>query len=111
MSVHTPVSTPDAAVDHLHIQSLEILKYPRTPHIEGSRLQAGDEGQDHVLLATLANQYAVVEEKLDGANAAISFTAKRTTIFLHSLNNIGFTNFCTHDRYAKPFCNIINKHR
>lgn len=75
MSVHTPVSTPATAVDHLHIQSLEILKYPRTPHIEGSRLQLGDEGQGHVLLATLAGQYAVVEEKLDGANAAISFTA------------------------------------
>lgn len=70
MSVHIP-STP--AVD-LPIHSLEILKYPRTPHIEGSRLQAGDEGQDHVLLATLAHQHAVVEEKLDGANAAISFT-------------------------------------
>lgn len=71
MSVHI-LSTP--AVD-LSIHSLDILKYPRTPHIEGSRLQAGDEGHDHVLLATLAGQHAVVEEKLDGANAAISFTA------------------------------------
>ncbi len=57
------------------IHSLQILKYPRTAHIEGSRLQAGDEGQDHVLLSTLAGQHAVFEEKLDGANAAISFTA------------------------------------
>ncbi|MES2947960.1 MAG: RNA ligase family protein [Pseudomonadota bacterium] len=71
MHAHIP-STP--AVD-LNIHSLEILKYPRTPHIEGSRLQAGDEDQSHVLLATLAHQHAVIEEKLDGANAAISFTA------------------------------------
>jgi hypothetical protein len=70
MSVHS-ASTP--AVD-LPIQSLEILKYPRTPHLEGSRLQAGDEGQGHVLLAALTGRHAVIEEKLDGANAAISFT-------------------------------------
>lgn len=62
------------AVD-FHLQSLEILKYPRTPHIEGSRLQSGDEDQSHVSLATLAGQHAIFEEKLDGANAAISFTA------------------------------------
>ncbi len=72
MSVQFP-STAFAA-DTPNIHSLEILKYPRTPHIEGSRLQAGDEGQSHVLLATLADQHAVIEEKLDGANAAISFT-------------------------------------
>lgn len=70
MSVHTPSTH---AVDH-SIHSLEILKYPRTPHIEGSRLQSGDEGHDQVALATLAGQHAVIEEKLDGANAAISFT-------------------------------------
>ncbi|MEO3711735.1 RNA ligase family protein [Roseateles flavus] len=57
------------------IQSLEILKYPRTPHIEGSRLQPGDEGYEHVRLATLAGRHAVVEEKLDGANVGISFTS------------------------------------
>lgn len=57
------------------IQSLEILKYPRTPHIEGSRLQPGDEGHEHVRLATLAGCHAVFEEKLDGANVGISFTS------------------------------------
>ena len=57
------------------ISSLEILKYPRTPHLEGSRLQAGDEGQDHVPLATLHDAHAVVEEKLDGANVGLSFTS------------------------------------
>ena len=55
-------------------QSLAILKYPRTPHLEGSRLQPGDEGHEHVRLATQRDRHAVVEEKLDGANVGISFT-------------------------------------
>jgi RNA ligase len=48
-------------------------KYPRTPHIEGSRYQPGDEDLDSVPFSTIANEYVVVEEKVDGANAAISF--------------------------------------
>ncbi len=71
MSAHIG-STP--SVDS-QIQSLEILKYPRTPHLEGSRLQPGDEGHEHVRLATLAGRDAVFEEKLDGANVGISFTS------------------------------------
>lgn len=51
-----------------------ILKYPRTQHIEGSRLQLGDEDLDSVPLAELAGLHLVIEEKLDGANAGISFT-------------------------------------
>lgn len=70
MSAHTG-STP--FVDP-QIQSREILKYPRTAHLEGSRLQPGDEGQDHVPLSTLKGRHAVVEEKLDGANVGVSFT-------------------------------------
>lgn len=57
-----------------HIHSLTLLKYPRTPHLEDSRLQPGDEQQDHVRLAMLNGAHVVIEEKLDGANAAISFT-------------------------------------
>ena len=52
----------------------EIHKYPRTPHIEGSGLQPGDE-LDAVPFAALAGRRLVVEEKMDGANSAISFTA------------------------------------
>jgi len=72
MSAHIG-STP--AVDPETIPSREILKYPRTPHLEGSRLQPGDEDHGHVRLATLAGLHAVIEEKLDGANAGISFTS------------------------------------
>lgn len=55
--------------------SNQILKYPRTPHIEGSRLQPGDEDLAQVNLAELPGQYLVIEEKFDGANAGISFTS------------------------------------
>ncbi|ATU67114.1 RNA ligase family protein [Piscinibacter gummiphilus] len=71
MSAHIGSAT---SVDP-HIPSLEILKYPRTPHLEGSRLQPGDEGHEHVRIASLAGRHAVIEEKLDGANAGISFTS------------------------------------
>ena len=51
-----------------------MYKYPRTPHIEGSRLQPGDEDLDSVPFSVIASQYVIVEEKVDGANAAISFS-------------------------------------
>ena len=53
----------------------EIRKYPRTPHVEGSRLQPGDEDLSQVALASLTDCHLVIEEKLDGANTAISFDA------------------------------------
>jgi hypothetical protein len=68
-----PARTESAIDADFNIQSFEILKYPRTPHLEGSRLQAGDEGQDHVPLASVRGCHAVIEEKLDGANTAVSF--------------------------------------
>lgn len=57
-----------------HLFNLEILKYPRTPHLRGSRMQSGDH-DDAVPYAALAGRHIVVEEKLDGANAALSFGA------------------------------------
>ena len=48
-------------------------KYPRTRHIRGSRLQAGDHDLSAVPFGELAGRHLVVEEKLDGANAGISF--------------------------------------
>ena len=50
-----------------------ILKYPRTPHLLGSRQQRGDEDLAIVSPAELNECFLVVEEKLDGANSAISF--------------------------------------
>jgi RNA ligase len=53
-----------------------LRKYPRTPHLRGSRLQPGDEDLAQVPFADVAGRYLVVEEKLDGANSAISFDAE-----------------------------------
>ncbi|GAB4510170.1 MAG: RNA ligase family protein [Haliangiales bacterium] len=51
-----------------------IRKYPRTQHIEGSRLQPGDEDLRSVQLAEIAGEHLVIEEKLDGANAGLCFS-------------------------------------
>src|SRR5438874_4779289 len=50
-------------------------KYPRTHHLEGSRLQPGDEDMGSVPFVVIAGRHLVVEEKLDGANTGISFDA------------------------------------
>lgn len=54
--------------------TLDLLKYPRTPHLQGSRLQDGDTDVGQVRYSAVAGAWLVVEEKLDGANAGISFT-------------------------------------
>ena len=51
-----------------------IQKYPRTPHLEGSRLQPGDEDLSQVPFSHIQGRHIVVEEKIDGANTAISFS-------------------------------------
>jgi len=50
-----------------------IIKYPRTPHVEGSRLQPGDEDLNQIPFENLAGRHLVIEEKIDGANSALSF--------------------------------------
>lgn len=50
-----------------------IIKYPRTPHIEGSRLQPGDEDMSQRAFSEIAGRHIVIEEKIDGANTAVSF--------------------------------------
>ena len=50
-----------------------IRKYPRTRHLETSRLQPGDEDLSAAPFGVLLGEHVVVEEKIDGANAAISF--------------------------------------
>ena len=50
-----------------------IKKYPRTPHLTGSRLQPGDEDLSQVHFSHLAGRHLVIEEKIDGANSAVSF--------------------------------------
>lgn len=48
-------------------------KYPRTRHIRGSRFQHGDHDLEAVPWEELQGKHLVIEEKMDGANAGISF--------------------------------------
>src|SRR5436189_285029 len=57
-----------------------IFKYPRTPHITGSRIQPGDEDLKAVGREVLAGRALVIEEKLDGSNSGVSFDADGTLI-------------------------------
>ena len=54
----------------------KILKYPRTQHLQGSRLQAGDEDLSQVPFSEIRGRKIVVEEKIDGANTGISFSSE-----------------------------------
>jgi hypothetical protein len=65
-----------------------MVKYPRTPHLEGSRLQAGDEDLDQVPFAALRDVFVVVEEKVDGANAAVSFDPDDGALVLQSRGHV-----------------------
>ena len=56
------------------MEELDLKKYPRTPHLEGSRLQPGDEDLSQIPFSAIRDRYLVVEEKIDGANTAVSFT-------------------------------------
>lgn len=57
----------------MDLVSHPILKYPRTPHLEGSRLQVGDEDSSQIPYECLVGRTIVVEEKLDGANTGIRY--------------------------------------
>lgn len=50
-----------------------IIKYPRTKHLEGSRLQPGDEDLSQIPFTAILGKHIVIEEKIDGANTAVSF--------------------------------------
>ena len=51
----------------------QIYKYPRTRHIEGSKIQIGDEDLKNVRFDEIKGKFVVLEEKVDGANTGISF--------------------------------------
>jgi hypothetical protein len=52
----------------------ELIKYPRTTHVEGSSLQRGD-GKNTIPFSELMGKNLVVEAKIDGANTGISFNS------------------------------------
>lgn len=48
-------------------------KFPRTPHVKGSRFQTGDHDLEAIQWKELSSKYLIVEEKLDGSQVGISF--------------------------------------
>ena len=59
---------------------IPIVKYPRTPHISGSRLQPGDDDVKVIARQSMEGSSFVIEEKLDGSNCGISFAANGSLI-------------------------------
>lgn len=57
-----------------------MFKYPRTRHIEGSRLQSGDEDLKSVKFDYIKDKFIVIEEKVDGANCGISFNEENNLL-------------------------------
>jgi hypothetical protein len=60
---------------------IPIVKYPRTPHISGSRIQPGDEELQVIAPENLDSFSLIIEEKLDGSNSGISFGPDGSLIF------------------------------
>lgn len=52
----------------------QIYKYPKTYHLEGSGLSSQSKIKDRTSFKKIALRHVVVEEKMDGANVAISFS-------------------------------------
>ena len=74
MDTGDPSGAMPCPAEHPAADSTDRLrKYPRTHHLEGSRRQPGDEDLDSVPFRRLAGRHLVVEEKVDGANAGLSF--------------------------------------
>jgi RNA ligase-like protein len=65
-----------------------MIKLPRTLHIEGSRLKAGQVDPEAVEFAKLAGQFLVVEEKLDGTGVSLFFEGNELQIY-HRGTKIG----------------------
>lgn len=83
-----------------------IVKYPRTPHLQGSRLQEGDEDLSQIPFSQIFGKHIVVEEKIDGANSAISFDGEGNLLLQsrgHYLNG-GFRE--RHYNLLKQWANV-----
>lgn len=84
----------------------KIIKYPRTPHLEGSRLQSGDD-IPCVKLKDLVGHYIVQEIKVDGGQAGISFN-ENANLLLQSRGH--FLNGGPRERHFNLFKTWCNRH-
>lgn len=85
---------------------MNIVKYPRTQHIYGSRIQKGDEDLKAVRLEDIQDNYFVIEEKMDGANSAISFNQGK--LYLQSRGH--FLTGGPRERHFSPLKRWANQH-
>jgi hypothetical protein len=58
----------------------QLFKFPRTPHLCGSRLGVGDEDLSQIPFSDILGRHVVIEEKIDGANCGISFDSDGTLL-------------------------------
>lgn len=89
-------------------KEFSIKKYPRTPHLEGSRLQPGDEDLSQIPFSDIAGRHIVVEEKIDGANSAVSFD-RNGTLLLQSRGH--YLTGGWRERHYNLFKQWANVHR
>lgn len=86
---------------------MNIIKYPRTQHIYGSRIQKGDEDLQAIRLEEIQDNYFVIEEKMDGANSAISFD-EQGKLCLQSRGH--FLTGGPRERHFSPLKGWANQH-
>ena len=55
-------------------RGMRLHQYPRSHHIEASRFQPGDDELENLRFSCIKGRTLVIEEKMDGANAALSFS-------------------------------------
>ncbi len=92
----------------MNVTDFSIVKYPRTQHLEGSRLQAGDEDLSQVPFSAVLGKHIVIEEKIDGANTAISFNDEGELL----LQNRGHYLYGGHrERHYNLFKSWANLHQ
>lgn len=65
------------------------MKYPRTLHLQGSRLPPGKVGADQVPYAQLVGEYIVVEEKMEADQAGLSYDDGANQVLQHRGSILG----------------------
>ncbi len=84
----------------------KLIKYPRTQHLQGSRLQEGDEDLSQVPFSEILGKNIVIEEKIDGANSAISFDGNGELLLQSRGHYLNGGHFERHYNLMKQWANV-----
>ncbi len=88
----------------------DIMKYPRTSHIRGSKFQNGDDDMESVAFETISGSHLVIEEKVDGANSGISFVGGKLHLQSRGHYLIGGpreAHFSVFKAWANTFASVL----